>query len=105
MLNPNKTFLKRGRLDIIYEILTLSRKPVRKTRILYKCNLSYELLQKYNEYLISNGLLMFFEEDGNLYFQLTETGKKFRKGYEQLKKIELNLQSVSEKKDFAPFIS
>jgi hypothetical protein len=48
---------------------------------------------------------MFFEEDGNLYFQLTETGKKFRKGYEQLKKIELNLQSVSEKKDFAPFIS
>jgi len=81
------TFVKRGRLEIIYEILSVSRQPTRKTRILYRCNLSYDQLQKYLQYLISHGLLMSFKKDRREFFQGTEKGKEFLDWYERLKTL------------------
>jgi len=75
-------FVKRGRLEIIYDILSVCRNPVNKTRILYRCNLSFDLLQKYLEYLISHGMLTNNPEGS---FQTTEKGKEFLKGYENVK--------------------
>jgi predicted transcriptional regulator len=79
-----KTFVKRGRLEIIYEILSASRKPTQKTRILYGCNLSYDQLQKYLKYLDSHGLLSSNNNKGKEQFQTTEKGAEFIKGYEHL---------------------
>ena len=84
----NATFVKRGRLEIIYEILSLCRRPVRKTRILYRCNLSYDQLQKYLGYLISNGMLGSLEKEQKEFFQVTEKGKNFLEGYERIKVYE-----------------
>jgi len=78
-------FVKRGRFDIVYEILSLSRRPVQKTRILYGCNLSYDQLQKYLDYLISRGLLNRFKKSGREVFHITEKGREFLNGYEHLK--------------------
>jgi len=77
-------FIKRGRFEIVYEILSLCRVSVQKTRILYRCNLSYEQLLKYIEYLIGKDLLMTFKNEGKDFYQITENGKAFIEGYEQI---------------------
>jgi len=81
-----KTFLRRGRFEIISEILSLCRTPTQKTHILYKCNLSFEQLKKYLDFLVSNDLLTLFSEDGKELYQITENGRRFLEGYEHLKR-------------------
>jgi len=77
-------FVNRGRLDIIHDILHLCRKPARKTSILYKCNLSYELLLKYLGYLISCELIYTYEENPRELYHVTGRGREFLEGYESL---------------------
>ncbi len=79
-----EAFVKRGRLEIIYEILSICRKPTNKTSILYKCNLSYNQLQKYLSYLLSQNLLKSFKGERKQFYQVTEKGKDFLDEYEQL---------------------
>jgi predicted transcriptional regulator len=81
------TFEKRGRLEIIYEVLSVCRTPTNKTHILYRCNLSYAQLQKYLTYLISHGLLSSFKRDQREFFEITERGKEFLERYELLEAI------------------
>jgi len=78
------TFVKRGRLEIIYEILLICRKPVNKTSILYKCNLSFSQLQKYMEYLFSYDLLKSIHESPREYYHVTDKGKIYMEEYEKL---------------------
>jgi len=80
----DSTFIKRGRLEIIYQILLLCVKPSRKTNILYKCNLNHEQLDKYLEYLRSFDLLESFTNTRIEYYQITEKGKKFKGDFERL---------------------
>jgi len=86
-MNMEKIFIKRGRLEIIYEILSICREPVQKTRVLYGCNLSYDQLSRYLKYLIARGLLRLVERDGKKLLQVTEKGRKFLEGYESLSNI------------------
>ena len=86
-MNMEKKFIKRGRLEIIYEILFICRKPAQKTRVLYGCNLSYEQLSRYLKYLIDRGLLCLVEKNQKKLFQITEKGRKFLEGYESLNNI------------------
>lgn len=79
-----KLFTKRGRLEIVYGILSLCRKPTRKTRILYGCNLSYEQLQRYLEFLVSHELLYSFRSKGRAFYRRTDKGKEFLDGYVHL---------------------
>ena len=81
-------FVKRGRLEIVYEILSVCRRPSKKTNILYRCNLSYEQLLKYLSYLISHDLLGSFEKErAGIFFQVTDKGRRFLEGYEILRNI------------------
>lgn len=80
-------FTKRGRLEIIYEILSICNAPAQKTRVLYRCNLSYEQLQKYLGYLISRRLLRTFKNRGKDFYQITDNGKAFLEEYERLKHL------------------
>jgi predicted transcriptional regulator len=82
-----QTFVKRGRLEIIREILILSRKPAKKTSILYKCNLSFSQLQKYLEYIISRNLLTNSKNDGRTFYLITEKGNEFLKEYERINNL------------------
>ena len=44
-------------MDIITKILNLSKDGVKKTNILYQCNLSYTQLQSYLPFLIKKNVL------------------------------------------------
>ena len=48
---------RRSELDIIGEILVLSKKGAKKTEILYQANLSYMQLQKYLPFLVEKNIL------------------------------------------------
>jgi predicted transcriptional regulator len=82
-----KNFMKRGRLEIIYEILSICQKPTQKTRILYGCNLSYEQLSRYMKYLTSRDLLCSIVVDEKKLYQVTEKGRTFLERYESLSNI------------------
>ena len=87
MIEMEQTFVKRGRLEIIQEILKISHKPAKKTSILYRCNLSFSQLQKYLEYLISHNLLTNSKNDGKTFYLITEKGMKFLEEYERLNNL------------------
>ena len=76
-------FNRRGRFEIIYEILTLCLRPVQKTYIMYQANLSYAQLQRYLDYLVKVSLLEMKNVNEEDLYVATEKGldliEKFKK--------------------------
>ncbi len=58
-----------------------------KTRILYRCNLSYQQLNLYLEYLAENDFLHVRKQKGKRFFETTERGKEFLRDYLKIKEI------------------
>jgi predicted transcriptional regulator len=78
----------RGRLDITADILEASNGGVRKTYLMYRCNLSFKQLKYYLGFLLGNELLGVVAGDGNFnhfLFETTDKGKEFLKAYKGLK--------------------
>lgn len=77
----------RGRLDIIANILASSVGGVRKTFIMYKCNLSFRQLETYLSFLLNRGLMRRFirrESTAGQYFETTQRGMDFLRAYRNL---------------------
>ncbi|UCC33947.1 MAG: winged helix-turn-helix domain-containing protein, partial [Candidatus Bathyarchaeota archaeon] len=68
----------RDKLQIIAEILSIASEGARKTRIMYKANLSYSLLCRYLADVMDSGLLGC--SDGELYV-VTPKGREFLNMY------------------------
>jgi len=80
----------RGRLDIAADILNASLGEVRKTYLMYNCNLSFRQLKKYLGYLLDKGLLHSVADDKNSelsLFKITKKGRKFLEAYKGLKSL------------------
>ena len=69
----------RSFFEIIAEILRVARNGAKKTRIMYSCNLSYRMTEKFLTYLLEADLLRI----GNS-FHTTEKGLRFLKSYQTL---------------------
>ncbi len=77
----------RGRFDIIANILGAAVGGVRKTSIMYKCNLSFKQLEVYLSFLVRKDLLRTFvkrESEASQYFEITERGMDFLRAYRNL---------------------
>jgi len=74
---------RRSEIEIIGQILNLSRSGVKKTEILYQCNLSYTQLCKYLDFLLYKEVLVeeALENNGNSnkQYKLTDKGNLFLK--------------------------
>jgi predicted transcriptional regulator len=66
-------------------ILEHSNVGARKTRLIYRCNLSVAQFNKYVEGLIEGGLLEKRRENGVQLFVTTEKGREFLQDYERIK--------------------
>jgi len=88
-LQENQRFTHRSRLEIVSAILSMCRanSNTRKTRIMYKSNLSYSQLQRYLALLVSIGLLEKENVEGTEFFKLTKKGDEFLKEYQQIKRL------------------
>ena len=75
---------KRDRIEIFAEILQLCKKPMAKTRILYKTNISYPALLSQLVQLQKMGMLTHTAETKK--FATTDKGAEFPEKYSALKK-------------------
>ena len=75
--------MRRSRVEIMIDILTaLSFNKLRKTKIMYKVNLSYNLLRECVDLLQKNGLISFH----NGYYRITRRGVEALTLYNNLRK-------------------
>jgi len=83
-------FLHRSRMDIVANILREAVGGATKTRIMYRCNLSFRQLQAYLDLLLNTGLLRTIfegEKGSNAAFQTTIKGRAFLQAYRNLKAL------------------
>ena len=81
---------KRSDIDIMASILSEARKGARKTRIMYRCNLSHRQLKFYLKFLLDMKLLMSVSEEGarkTNFYQATTKGRNFLDAYGKLKEL------------------
>lgn len=82
--------MRRGRFEIIGEILSLATDNVKKTSIVYRANLNFNLVNKYLNLLIQEGLISSTTGSARN-FKTTEKGLEFLKAYKNMKTIAENL--------------
>ena len=88
--NSSLGIRKRNDIDIMANILSAANKEAKKTRIMYRCNLSHSQLQVYLQILLDMKLLASHskEEPTTLnYFRTTPKGVKFLDAYRALKSL------------------
>jgi len=72
---------RRGKLEIIADILSVALKGAKKTEIVYKANINFKRIEKYLPYLMEKGLM----EHTNGVYCTTEKGKEFLRDYQNMK--------------------
>lgn len=80
----------RGNFDIIADILDASYGGVKKTCLMYRCNLSFKQLKSYSSFLLENGLLRLNGQANKSeigMFEVTEKGREFLRAYKGLKAL------------------
>ena len=79
---------RRSEIEIIGQILSLSRSGAKKTEILYKCNLSYTQLHNYLDFLVGKEIVVegLVENNGhsNKLYKLTDKGNLFLNGINKI---------------------
>ena len=82
--------MRRGRFEIIGEILSLAKDGARKTTIVYRANLNFNVVNRYLQLLVQEGLIS--PADGSARkLKTTEKGILFLKAYKNLKGVAKNL--------------
>ena len=84
------SFAVRGRMDIIADILRNAKHGIKKTRIMYSCNLSFRQLRTYLEFLLKKNFLALSisSESRRLrIFRTTRKGDAFLKAYDNLQAV------------------
>ena len=74
---------RRGKLEIIEDVLFVARNGARKTEIVDKTNLNFARIASYLQYLEDKGLL---EISGPLY-KTTSKGKEFLQDYQKMREV------------------
>jgi len=80
----------RSQIDIMASILDEAVKGAKKTRIMYRCNLSHRQLQRYLKLLLGMGLLSLVSKKGSseiVCFKTSAKGRSFLDAYRKLKAL------------------
>jgi predicted transcriptional regulator len=76
---------RRSNIEIIADMLRVGENGAGKTEIMYTANMSYSQIQKYLEYLISQGFVNKVNMDNTMVaYQVTDTGLKLLKAIDTL---------------------
>lgn len=74
---------RRGRVEIMVDILSVAIGGARKTEIVYKANLNFARLERYIPFLEERGLMA---NSGSVY-KTTKKGEEFLSGYEKMAEL------------------
>ena len=82
--------MRRSRFEIIGEILSLATNGAKKTSIVYRANLNFNVVNRYLDLLIQEGLINpAVSSTGK--FKITKKGIEFLEAYKNLKIVAKNL--------------
>ncbi|GIU70607.1 MAG: hypothetical protein KatS3mg003_0086 [Candidatus Nitrosocaldaceae archaeon] len=82
---------RRSSFEIIYNILYEARQGINKTRLVYKTNLNFHVMQRYIEFLISKELLR-IEYKPHARYKTTDKGFKYIDLFDQITRDLLRLE-------------
>ena len=74
---------RRGRTDILADILSVAREKAKKTQIAYKADLNFRMVEEYLPHLMDKGLIE--NTDGE--YKMTEKGGEFLADYQKMKEM------------------
>jgi predicted transcriptional regulator len=74
---------RRGKLEIMVEVLSIARGGVGKTEIVYKANLNFKRVKMYLVYLEEKGLI----ENSRLGYKTTDKGEEFLRDYQKMSEL------------------
>jgi predicted transcriptional regulator len=80
----------RDRLDIIADILNVASREAKKTQIMYQANLSYKVLQRYLNEIVTASLIKF--EQSRQCYQLTDKGREYLDAYKEYARLSKTLE-------------
>jgi predicted transcriptional regulator len=89
-LSSSRLVQIRSQVDIMASILNEAAKGAKKTRIMYRCNLSYRQLQRYLKLLLGMELLRSFSKKGSaetVFFKTSAKGLAFLDAYRRLRAL------------------
>jgi predicted transcriptional regulator len=76
---------RRSNIEIIADMLRVGENGAGKTEIMYSANMSYSQIQKYLDYLVSQGFISKVNLDKSMVaYQVTESGLKLLKAIDTL---------------------
>jgi predicted transcriptional regulator len=76
---------RRSNIEIIADMLRVGENGAGKTEIMYSANMSYSQIQRYLDYLVSQGFVNKVDMDNTMVaYQVTETGMKLLKAIDTL---------------------
>lgn len=78
---------RRGKLEIMVDILKETCNPTKKTQIMYQCNMNFEQLKRYLRFMKFKGFIRINEKVGAITYQITEKGWNFVEKYEGLARL------------------
>lgn len=76
-------------MDIIADILDEAKHGIKKTRIMYMCNLSFRQLRIYLDFLLKRNFLALItsEKENSRFFKTTKKGLAFLDAYKNLQAV------------------
>jgi predicted transcriptional regulator len=80
-----KVSQRRSNIEIIADMLRVGENGAGKTEIMYSANMSYSQIQKYLDYLVSQGFVNRVSMDNTMVaYQVTENGLKLLKAIDTI---------------------
>ena len=78
---------RRGRVEIMMDILDEAFAGVNKTGIVYGANLNFNMAERYLALLINRGLLVKLNGERGDVYRITEQGREILKNYKQIREF------------------
>ena len=78
---------RRGRVEIMMDILDEASRSVNKTKIVYGANLNFNMAEKYLPLLIERKLLVEADGSDGVVYEITERGREILKDYKRIREL------------------
>ena len=78
---------RRGRIEIMMDILDEVSSSVNKTKIVYGANLNFKMAERYLPILIDRGLLVKTNGDNGVVYKITERGRELLGDYRRVREL------------------
>ena len=78
---------RRGRIEIMMDILDEASGGVNKTGIVYGANLNFNMVGRYLPLLMKRGLIVRVDGEGGVVYKITERGREVLRNYKRVREF------------------